>query len=291
MPEQKIRLCTIENNTFDDIKTLSQETFAQIQTDVDIVNEYQNHFIVFVYFQLNLREFNSLVKNLTDVPIAKIDVNNISSTNNHINTNRIVFNLLSSFRFYIDHAESYIKRKYGKTSSESKDFMALLSSYFGKYFSYRFLYKLRNFSQHLGFPVDIVPFSAVENKVNPESMIGNFKLIVLRKNLLREKKLIGGIIKHDLSNMTDDINIIPLINQLARILFNIEKHIYSLCSESLEESISNLKLFAGDKKTEKNVISIIYELNEENDHYFAKTLTIPFDEIKEIESFKNSQMN
>ena len=169
--------------------------------------------------------------------------------------------------------------------------MALLSSYFGKYFSYRFLYKLRNFSQHLGFPVDIVPFSAVENKVNPESMIGNFKLIVLRKNLLREKKLIGGIIKHDLSNMTDDINIIPLINQLARILFNIEKHIYSLCSESLEESISNLKLFAGDKKTEKNVISIIYELNEENDHYFAKTLTIPFDEIKEIESFKNSQMN
>lgn len=288
MSEQKIRLCTLENNSYDDIKTLTKETLKQIQIDVETVNEYKNHFLVFIYFQLNLREFNTLLKSLTDVPITKIDINKISSTNNHINTNRIIFNLLSSFRFYIDHTESYIKRKYGKTSKESQDFTTLLSSYFDKYFSYRFLYKLRNFSQHLGFPIDMVPFNAKENKANPEKMFGDFKLIVSRKNLLREKKLIGSIIKNDLVKMTDDINITPLVNELAKIVFNIEKRVYSFCSELLEESISNLKLFAGDNKTERNVISIIYELKETNDHYFVKTMTIPFDEIEEIERFKNN---
>ncbi len=288
MSEQNIRLCTTENNSFSDIKTLTKDTFEKIKFDINTVNRYKNHFLVFVYFQLNLQEFNALVKNFSNVPITKIDINKISSTNNHINTNRIVFNLLSSFKFYIDQAESYLKRKYGNSSQEAQDFKILLSSYFDKYFSYRFLSKLRNFSQHLGFPIEMVPFKAKENREKPESMTGNFKLIVSRENLLREKRLIGSIIKNDLSNMSDDIDITPLVNQLAKIIFNIEKHIYSLCSASLEESISNLNLFAGEHKTENNEISIVYDEKEDKEHYYFKTLTIPFNEIREIERFKNS---
>ena len=168
MSEQKIRLCSLENNSFNDIKVLSKDTLRQIQKDIDIINEYKSHFLVFVYFQLNLLEFNSLRKRISNVPITNIDINKISRTNNYINTNRITFNLLASFRFFIDHAEAHVKRRYGKTSNESQNFSSILRSNFDKYFSYRFLYKLRNFSQHLGFPIDMVLFVLAPQKVGQD---------------------------------------------------------------------------------------------------------------------------
>lgn len=283
----KIRLCSVENNCFDDIKVISEEAFESIQKDIETINSYKNHFLVFVYFQLNFLEFDKLCKRLSDISITRIDINKVNNSQDFINTNRVIFNLLASFRFFIDNSESHIKRHFGKKGKEAKDFKTLTSSFYDKYFSYRFLYKLRNFSQHLGFPIKMMPFKAIENNINPEKMIGSFALIVSRENLLEEKDLLNSKLKDDLNGMTEDIDVIPLIKQLGKMIQKIEKFIYSLHQEKLEDSIENLKLFAGKYKTDNNEISIISNLLKDENKLTIETLTLPFNEIAEIENFKN----
>ncbi|MPQ48267.1 hypothetical protein GCQ56_14785 [Marinifilum sp. N1E240] len=288
MTDSEIRLYSLDDNTLDGIKELSEDTFEQIKNDINIINNYKSHFLVFEYFQLNLLEFDKLKKKLYNVPVTNIDIKTIESAKFHLEINRVAFNLLSSFRFFLDHAETHIKRQFGKKSNESKDFKTLTSSFYDEYFSYRFLYKLRNFSQHLGFPIERTHYKTIHNEINPEKSQGNFKLIVGKSTLLKESDLLGAL-KNEIESMEGDIDIIPFVYQLGKLVGRLEKRIYSFHSLQLVESISNLELFAGKYKTSTNNILIIFDSNLQEGQF--NTLTIPFDEIKEIESFKNWNWN
>jgi hypothetical protein len=61
-------------------------------------------------------------------------------------------NWLLSVRAFLDHTETQLKRRYGKDSGEVKAFKEATAKQFDDCFSYRFLYKLRNYAQHCGFP-------------------------------------------------------------------------------------------------------------------------------------------
>ncbi|MCP3025986.1 hypothetical protein [Halobacillus sp. A5] len=67
---------------------------------------------------------------------------------------RLINNFLSAYKGFIDHWETYIKRK------KSKNFLDLfeksISKIYDENFEYRFIYNLRNFAQHNGNPVSSV---------------------------------------------------------------------------------------------------------------------------------------
>lgn len=283
--KQDITLCSIENNKFTIILNLSEKDYCKIKTDLEIISEYIIHLLVFVCFKLNFKEFLSQRENLLNVPIKDININRLVDANNYFNINRTVFNLLASFKFYLDHSERHIKRKFGKESKESTNFKLLIKKYFDNHFSYRLLYKLRVYALHVGFPIDKTTYSAIQSTI-PEKTCGDFKLMVSREKLLLEKKLIGVPLKNDLLQMSVDIDIIPLVIELERILYNIEKYVYSLEAEIIEQSISNVKLFAGKYKTSKNEIFIVRNLNSK--HLDTSGLRIPFGDISEIERLKDS---
>lgn len=288
MKDSSIRLCSVENNSFNDIKLISLETFCEVERDISIFNSYNNHFLVYVHFQLNLQEFIALKNRLSNISVKSLDMNKLSTTRDFLTINKVVLNLLSSFSFFIDNAQAHIKRHFGKDSNESKNLIRILHSNFENHFSYRFLYKLRNYSLHLGFPIKMIPFEAIEDQINPQNMIGNFKFVTSKDNLLKEKDLIGRIVTGDLTAMTDDdIDIIPLVIRLGALLFIIERHIYSMFQRQLEESISNLKQFAGSYKSLNNEVSILYNTKAEGNYIKGEILTIPFIEIAEVEKFKN----
>jgi len=69
------------------------------------------------------------------------------------NLNRLMLNFLSAFRTFLDHTQTNLDRTYGKESENFKIFKKTRSSYYDNYFSYRFLDKLRNYSQHMGMPI------------------------------------------------------------------------------------------------------------------------------------------
>jgi len=71
----------------------------------------------------------------------------------HTSLNRRLSNLLSSIRLFLDHSEFAFKRKYGKKSEEVEAFKKYASEKYDSSFSYRFVYKLRNYVQHCGIPI------------------------------------------------------------------------------------------------------------------------------------------
>ena len=284
--DKSIRLCSLEDNSFNDIKEITEDILNSIDEDIKVVNEYNKHFLNFIYFQQNLLEFDRFCKTLNNIPVTYIDINKFITTQEFIYANRIVFNLLTSFKFFIDSSGIHIKRRFGNESEYVKKFENRTNKFFDDYFIYRFLVKLRNYTVHFGFPINLIPFNAIADYVNPERMIGSLSLVVDREEFLKEKSFFGAKVTRDLTEMTEDINVIPLINELGKLIFKLEKYIYSLHQVELEESISNLKMFAQRFKTVNNEVSIIHSITQIGMKISAKTLTIPFDNIEEIENFK-----
>ena len=82
-------------------------------------------------------------------------------------TNSLILGFLGSVRTFLDHAGTSISRRYGKGSEQFLYFKELTAYQFDNVFSYRFLYKLRNYTQHCGMPpvsfaVNIVPGDELE---------------------------------------------------------------------------------------------------------------------------------
>lgn len=283
----KIRLCSFENNSFNDIKEISIETLNSIKNDVATIKRYNKHFLNFIYFQQSLFEFDNYNKSLKNIPTISIDINKLATDQNYIRANRIVFNLLTSFKFFIDSSERHIEDHFGKGGTELLEFKKLTNHFFDNHFSYRFLDKLRNYTVHKEFPIKILPYKAKANFERPETMIGDISLIVNREDMLKEKSYLKAQVTNDITEMDHDINVSPLIYELGQIIFKIEKFIYGLHKDTLEESIENLKIFALKFKTNKNNISIIYNIRKKGKEVKADTLPIPFDKIEGIENFKN----
>ena len=92
---------------------------------------------------------------------------------------RALMNIMSSFRSFLDHADTYLSRKFGVESDELAAWKNLQASEYDQHFAYRFLYKLRNYVQHVGMPP--LNFSA-SSSANTES-------ITMRIDLERDRLL------------------------------------------------------------------------------------------------------
>lgn len=60
--------------------------------------------------------------------------------------------MLSALRAFDDRTSRYLKHKYGEGSAPFQTFKEALSHEYDSEFSYRFMYRLRNYSQHCGQP-------------------------------------------------------------------------------------------------------------------------------------------
>jgi hypothetical protein len=193
-------------------------------------------------------------------------------------------NVLIAFKFFLDNAETYLKRKYDKDSQFVENYIQLTRNIFDNSFAYRFLSKLRNYSAHLGFPLEYIHFDICFNQDNPELSMTSPQLILNIELLKEEKDLFGKIVMQDLENWSGKLDLIPLLKELSHHIMTIQKYIYESQKEELEEAIENIECFIENKKTEKNQIKV-YTLTERE----GKTVTIniydvPCEIINEIKS-------
>lgn len=81
-----------------------------------------------------------------------------------LNANRLVLNVLTALRTFRDHSRTIAYRRYGRRSQFVADWQALIATKEKQFFSYRFLYDLRNYVQHCGMPVGQVSFTSRQNE-------------------------------------------------------------------------------------------------------------------------------
>jgi hypothetical protein len=154
------------------------------------------------------------------------------------NLNRLVLNFLSAFRTFIDHAQTDLDRTYGKESENFKIFKESSSLCFDNCFSYRFLYKLRNYSQHVGMPITGIKTDSRLAHINPLEVDHLLKVTTLKSDLLKfDEWGKYGIydksgyckkieIKDEISLLPDQIDINPYIDELMRCIETINDTLY-----------------------------------------------------------------
>ncbi len=201
----------------------------------------------------------------------------------HLNFNRLFLNYLSSLRTFLDHNEVAIKRKFGKESNEVEKFKNITKNCFDSYFSYRFLYKLRNYSQHIGLPIDEIEISAT--KQPDETFKGYAKIGFLSETLL-EKYDGWGVVKKDLKSKKE-ISVTPLLNEMSSLLIEFWNSMINIYAGRLFDSVQIIERQAGHLRKENCDVCIFTNIvTDENGRVkYFQTLQIPFDTISTFDFY------
>jgi hypothetical protein len=265
-------------------KELSNEEFNLFSNAIDELHKYESLKRLYDIVILNNNEFINFIeiekKSLFENSISAVgDKENYYT--HHLNLNRMFLNYLSSFRTLIDHIEAITKKKYGKDSVESLKFKQITNSIFDKYFAYRFFYKLRNYSQHCGIPIDEfeISLTAVDiDKFRPE-----YKIDFSSNELLTNYKEWGAILKSDLQKK-DKFSIFPLLEEMKLALDEFWLSIITIYETDIQEAIDFINANSGHLNNLNSIVCIFSNIKTDdygNMKYFTSN-NIPFDIIKEL---------
>lgn len=135
-------------------------------------------------------------------------INAINSEDHNHEYNYLILDFMSSFRAFLDHWETHIKRNFGKESDEINVFKKVTGKEFDNNFSYRFTCGLRNYIQHVEMPNYQIASS------RNEKSIWDVKILLDRKSLLENYDGWKSIVVSDLRASTEPIDFIKISNEV-----------------------------------------------------------------------------
>ena len=240
--EREVHILDFQNR--DEIMKVSDE-IGKIHNDYQKIN---------TMFDLVLGDTSDILKYKSN-----IEKNNKTSNENTLNT--LIIHLLSSGRLFIDTLEILMKSKYDKKSIEYSNFKNVLSNKYDEKFVYRFFYYLRNFTQHVGFPVTTISSEII---MNPETNQENTKITAYLNidYLLSSNYDWKKIVRDDLlnfQNKQEDLEMFELIKEyyqiMAEVMYEIKKQFLDLNHKYLLSLIKKWNLLG--LKSNKYAISKI----------------------------------
>jgi hypothetical protein len=140
---------------------------------------------------------------------------------------------------------------------------------------------LRNYSIHLGFPLEFLHIETDSRDTNPEKWICDIKLLVCLNSLKTEKGLFGGLVYNEIMQKENDIDLLPLINELSHHIIEIQKYIYRVQKNEIDEAIENIECFVGNHKTNTNQIKVYSNYENIDGKISFSVYEIPFEIMKE----------
>lgn len=197
-------------NSICEIRALPDEEYESYLAALDDFNNLEKKISLFNMCFINYQDFNLYINEIMKIYMGESYLEEpeikfiLSKLNCKLN------NFLSSMRTFLDHSERILKKEYGKNSEEVKNFKELTNRLYDSHFSYRFLYKLRNYAQHNGLGITHFNISkeyGVDNNINIESIIS------LNRDLILDDFKWNPITK-DIQNQPEEIYIKPLMDQM-----------------------------------------------------------------------------
>lgn len=277
--ETTYSLATLDNKKINGIRILAVEEFEIISKQIYNLEKFHNEDALYNLIKLNYQD----LKERCDFYLNQYNENPFFDfsrfSHQFIDINRIVLNLLSSIRTYLDHNETNLKRNFGKESIEFKMFKKLTSECFNNYFSYRFLSKLRNYSQHCGLPTGSM---SIVNNVKGNTL----RLSFVRDELLESFESWGSIVKPDLQKQSKEFDIIPLLQEKVELLKNINENISLMLSKKIKNHSVHLLELINETQTKGKGIPIILKISGNVDSPILQIGYFPYEVISRITGTK-----
>ena len=162
-------------------------------------------------------------------------------------TNELL-NLFSAIRTFLDHSQTSLDREFGKTSGELDKFNTARTGEFDANFSYRFLYQLRNFTQHCGLPIGEFRLGVNPDPSNLQAALATVECFFKRDYLLSNFNKWGKHVEPELVKMPEEFPIEPHVESVFAAVERIESTLISIQGDGLERHLGVLEAFANEVK-------------------------------------------
>jgi hypothetical protein len=289
----EIRLGTIEDrfptdNTlvhFDN--RISIREFVAVQNALAEINAFKSNQRLIEIVLLNNSEihyfFIETFKTLLEKSVSWVGIKEKDMEKIYLHSNRLLLNYLSSIRTYLDHSLAFLTKKYGKTSPQVRKYNALLSFNYDNNFSYRFFYKLRNYSQHCGIPIDNLSFKSDYDRDNNQ-IHGHLNAFFDPNKLLTNFDSWGAKVKVDLLAMNEPFELRSIRESMTAIMFNINVNFKKINSAKTIKAAKYLQKKVAHLKNSNKEICIFYNIQTNDKGHLTKfeNIPIPMTEINEI---------
>ena len=145
---------------------LSKQEYVEVHGAITRVGKFTQYVDMCKMIGWNFEDLlNTIVSYLQ--AYTRKDLKYFETRSISLNINKDFLNVLASFRFYLDYMERSIKNEFGNELEILANFGSYCSWEYDNNFSYRFIYHLRNYSQHKGFVIDSISFGqSGEKRIN-----------------------------------------------------------------------------------------------------------------------------
>jgi hypothetical protein len=152
------------------------------------------------------------------------------------NVARVVLNYLNSFTMFVGYCDMSMQRQYGELSDEHNRFKTVVNEEYDTVFAYRFLYKFRNFAQHLGSQIDSVSPSETA------SVDSALQIVVKRDRLLRGGvKVWKRVVWAELHQLPERVVLSDYLHELHPCIDKIRRAFYREQAATLREAATRIR--------------------------------------------------
>lgn len=233
------KLGVFRNGEIRAFRELTAQEYEEYKSNLKILIDFSNKQQLFTIINLNYEEFKNLINTYFIEFKNNSSMNWVRMERMLINTNRVLLNFLSSFRTLLDHMEYILKKDYGNESGEFKKFKKVCSEQYDNYFSYRFLYKLRNYTQHCGMPVGSLTIDSKVSNIESKK-VEDYLAVYFDRDTLLNKYDSWGPIKNEIMDLPPKTEINPFVDDVIQCISRIN---LTVIEHDLEKVLKSTNYF------------------------------------------------
>jgi len=216
----------------------NQELLQAQQT----INSFLQDSEMFMIVSWNYSEFVDLVATYLKAYIEKATTVFVDRPI-YMNLNRSFINLLSSMRSYLDFMDKLLVNRYGTDSGFRARFRQRCRREYDDNLSYRFLYKLRNYSQHKGFPIGAISWGVAPSRDDPRKPDYFLHISAKRDSILRDFD--WGPLTREIRALPEAIDILAHAGSMMESLSSIHPQTIKSIFATLGEAAHVVLEFGG----------------------------------------------
>jgi hypothetical protein len=218
--------------TMKDVRDFCEEEYAEFSDAHQAMRRFSIDERLLLMVVQNHEEFRALLDSVLKQWQIEKRMDELILENLYLEVNRLLINMLASFTAYLNLTERKLKEQPAGEATFER-FKKACSAAYDTDFAYRFLYKLRNFSQHYELPIGNIHAGQSLN----EDGIQQYKLEItfLPDELLNNDfDSWGQPVRSELECMDEEFDVVPLLDRLIDRLMEIESVVTSVRLADIE---------------------------------------------------------
>lgn len=274
------------DKVFNGRNLLSNQDEIMLSNLTDIINKWNHIKVIHSMMIENFNDLYSYIYNLKNEPSNKSSVS--------YQANRYMMNYLAMARLFIDKIEENIKENFSTKSEEYVSFKQLTAQEYDRKFSYRFLWDLRNYTQHYGLPIHHFK-SFIDERDRKHVMLSVSPKELIKGSYNWKPKMLS-----ELKGREQNINVLELIQEHIRSLEVIYQFNLDCYSNDIVKEIANYSKFREENDYKGPLYYIEFQnykeyLKRKKENYNSINLLVHEELIKEcleeLEKYKLIKIN